>query len=248
MRVLGFILERRTGSPSLLQQAGNFLRQLQRPQQQQQQQLQQQQQQQQQPFFGHAATGRAGMWGGCHSVQQKRQLQQQQQQQQQQQRQQQQQQQRRAGSAAMASAAAAFCFAASNQRRQVKLGDVSDFPEGGVYEVAVNGGKDKVLVSHVGGAFYCTGSSCPHYGAPLVKGPVTEGIPTYPIEVKGQEVVASLPERMQDEGPRQPCCCSRPDTAFEDKTFVIVGGGPAGLAAAEELRALGFKGKKNKRH
>ncbi|CDJ44844.1 pyridine nucleotide-disulphide oxidoreductase domain-containing protein, putative, partial [Eimeria tenella] len=31
--------------------------------------------------------------------------------------------------------------------------------------------------------------------------------------------------------------------AFKDKTFVIVGGGPAASAAVEELRAQGFEGR-----
>ena len=33
--------------------------------------------------------------------------------------------------------------------------------------------KHKVLVAHVDGTFYCTGATCPHYGAPLVKGKPT---------------------------------------------------------------------------
>ncbi|XP_026192506.1 apoptosis-inducing factor 3-like [Cyclospora cayetanensis] len=129
---------------------------------------------------------------------------------------------------ALASAVAAFCF--SSGRSEVPLGDVSDFPEGGIYEVTVNEAKDKVLVAHMDGKFYCTGATCPHYGAPLVKGvatrdhvtcpwhdakfdfktgkciagPVAKDIQSYPVTIKGTTVFASLPPRLEDE--KAPTC------------------------------------------
>ncbi|KAL8273113.1 hypothetical protein Esti_002871 [Eimeria stiedai] len=186
--------------------------------------------------------------------------------------QQQQQQQRRrrisGGPAALAAAGVAFCSVGGSKKREVRLGDVSDFPEGGTYEVAVNEGKDKVLVSHLNGSFYCTAATCPHYGALLAKGvavdehvtcpwhdakfdvktgkclagPVTQSIRTFPVSVKDSAVLANIPETFADE-PLPICCFQRPETAFKDKTFVIVGGGPAAAAAAEELRAQGFQGR-----
>ncbi|KAL8445674.1 hypothetical protein Emed_005438 [Eimeria media] len=230
-------------------------------------------------------------------------------QQQQQQRQQQQQQQQRVlpgGPAALAAAGVAFCSVGGSRKREVRLGDVADFPEGGTYEVAVNEGKDKVLVAHLNGSFYCTAATCPHYGASLAKalaaavaaavaaalagvaaalaavaaaavvaaaaalllsgvavydhltcpwhdakfdvktgkciaGPVTQSIRTFPVSIKDSTLFANLPETFADE-PLPSCCFKRPETAFKDKTFVIVGGGPAAAAAAEELRAQGFQG------
>ncbi|CDI79843.1 pyridine nucleotide-disulphide oxidoreductase domain-containing protein, putative [Eimeria acervulina] len=213
MKLLSLRLQRRIGSHALLQNGGVLLRQLQLQQQQQtqlQQQLQQQQQQQRQPFFRHAVDARAEGWGGCVTFQHQQQqllLRQQQQQQKQQQH-------RKGGSAAMASAAAALCFAATGKRREVKLGDVGDFPEGGVYEVSVNEGVH--TAEHL---------TCPWHDAKFdlktgkcIGGPVTQGIRTYPVEVKGSGLFASLPERLEDEGPSPVCCSHRPDTVSSDSS------------------------------
>lgn len=96
--------------------------------------LQQLQQQQQQRLLGGAAFAAAGVYGR-HRPQQHVQQQVQQQRQQK---------PKAAGHAALVSAMAAFCVS-SGARRETKLGDVSDFPEGGVYEVSVNDGKQRQL-------------------------------------------------------------------------------------------------------
>ncbi|KAL8430496.1 hypothetical protein ACSSS7_005884 [Eimeria intestinalis] len=141
------------------------------------------------------------------------------------------------GRAALAAAGVACWSVGGSNKREVKLGDVADFPEGGMYEVSVNEGKDKVLVSHLNGSFYCTASTCPHYGAPLAKGvavtdhvtcpwhdakfdlktgkclagPVTQPIRTFPVSVKNSAVFADLPETFADE-PLPKCCFERPET------------------------------------
>lgn len=74
----------------------------------------------------------------------------------------------------------------ASRGQEVDLGSVADFVEGETYEVKVfNGkiyvyvlskllvpitGKSSVLLAYVDGEFHCTGASCTHYSAPLVKG------------------------------------------------------------------------------
>ncbi|OEH76992.1 hypothetical protein cyc_07899 [Cyclospora cayetanensis] len=139
---------------------------------------------------------------------------------------------------ALASAVAAFCF--SSGRSEVPLGDVSDFPEGGIYEVTVNEGvatRDHVTCPWHDAKFDFKTGKC-------IAGPVAKDIQSYPVTIKGTTVFASLPPRLEDEkAPSFSCCTPRPETAFHDSTFVVVGGGAAASAAVEELRALGFRGK-----
>ncbi|KFG49117.1 pyridine nucleotide-disulfide oxidoreductase domain-containing protein, partial [Toxoplasma gondii FOU] len=158
--------------------------------------------------------------------------------------------------------------ACAEKRTATDLGAVEDFQRGGLYELAVNGGKDKVLLSRTAdGTFYCTGASCSHYSASLskgvltakrtvtcplhdaefdletgkcVNGPALSAIPTYPVEIKDGRVVAQIP----DEVPvRARGVYAKEKRGQNTETFVLLGGGAAAATAAETLRAEGFDGR-----
>lgn len=169
---------------------------------------------------------------------------------------------------AFGNAPRAVACAEKPKGKAVDLGAVEDFEKGGLYEVAVNGGKDKVLLSRTAdGTFYCTGASCSHYSASLVKGIVTakrtvtcpfhdaefdletgkcvngpalSAIPTYAIEVKNGRVVAQIPDEVTV---RAKGVYAKEKKGKKTETFVLLGGGAAAATAAETLRAEGFDGR-----
>ena len=120
----------------------------------------------------------------------------------------------------------------------------------------------EIVLTRVGGQYYAFGGSCSHYGAPLDEGvltghsvicpwhhacfdirnglrlepPALNDIPHFPVRIEGGNVLVTLPQANEVE-PQ-----GKADNA-EKRTFVIIGGGAAGNAAAEELRRLGFKGR-----
>lgn len=124
--------------------------------------------------------------------------------------------------------------------------------------------EDVILVSKVNGKFYATGNNCSHFGAPLDKGvlfedkvycpwhaatfsvvdglpdagPVFEGIPTFKTFEKNGKLVVVVPKALP--GSKRIDMVTR-DTN-DKRRYVIIGGGPAGLSAAETLRQSGFGG------
>lgn len=119
-----------------------------------------------------------------------------------------------------------------------------------------------VLVARNDDQYYAIGATCSHYGAPLDEGllkgttvmcpwhhacfdirsgtrlepPALNDVPHYAVRVENSEVVITLPNtnEVEPQGKAEP---------HDTRTFVIVGGGSAGNAAAEELRRQGFKGR-----
>jgi apoptosis-inducing factor 3 len=118
-----------------------------------------------------------------------------------------------------------------------------------------------VVMARVEGQYYAFGGTCTHYGAPLHEGvlkghtlmcpwhhacfdirgglrlepPALNDLPHFPVRVEGDQVIVTLPQDNETEpqGKAEP---------GDKGTFVIVGGGSAGNAAAEELRRLGYVG------
>jgi NADPH-dependent 2,4-dienoyl-CoA reductase/sulfur reductase-like enzyme/nitrite reductase/ring-hydroxylating ferredoxin subunit len=119
-----------------------------------------------------------------------------------------------------------------------------------------------VVLARAAGEYYAFGGKCSHYGAPLNEGvlkghtlicpwhhacfdirsgvrlepPALNDIPHYPLQVVDGMVTVTLPNDNQTAPQRS---AGLADT----RTFVIVGGGAAGNAAAEELLRGGFTGK-----
>ncbi|KAK7794502.1 hypothetical protein R5R35_004720 [Gryllus longicercus] len=132
------------------------------------------------------------------------------------------------------------------------------------FEVGDHG---KILVVRQKGQIYAVGNKCTHYGAPLHTGALGDGhvrcpwhgacfnlatgdiedfpgldsLPCFKVEVQkdgGVKVQGSL--SMLKTGRRQKCMATF--DKGDERTFVVVGGGPAAQVCAETLRQDGFKG------
>ncbi|MGB7415757.1 MAG: FAD-dependent oxidoreductase [Thermosynechococcaceae cyanobacterium] len=141
---------------------------------------------------------------------------------------------------------------------------VQDWPEGQMQQVAV--GETEILLAKVNGKFYAVGANCSHYGAPLVQGvlkgdriacpwhhacfkittgdqlepPGLDALPQFEVRVENDAVMVRVPESAQQQ--RTPTMAKhQPET--DARTFVILGAGAAGSAAAEMLRQQGFQGR-----
>lgn len=136
---------------------------------------------------------------------------------------------------------------------------LADLPDGGLHEATVDG--SRILLARTGGTVRAVSAVCPHYKMPLAEGfacggrvrcsyhqstfdlttgdvtapPALSGLTVYPTRVVGGRVLSTLPGT----GPAEP---TRPAGA-DARTFVLLGGGAAGDAAAESLRHHGFAGR-----
>ncbi len=142
-------------------------------------------------------------------------------------------------------------------KKPKKLADLKDIPAGIPQQLHI-GSKEFLVVRDKDTVCTC-GNICPHYGASLSDGllvgseivcpwhgarfnvqtgkvtspPALDDIPSYEVTVEGGEVfVGSVRENET----------IRP-TGRDARTFVIVGSGAAGNAAAETLRKQGFAGR-----
>src|SRR5690606_34961118 len=119
-----------------------------------------------------------------------------------------------------------------------------------------------VLLARVDGQYYATGGKCAHYSAPLHEGvlsghtvmcpwhhacydirsgarlepPALNDLAHYAVRIENGEVLVTLPQDNVT-APQ-----GKADPGVE-QTFVIIGGGAAGSAAAEMLRRAHFAGK-----
>ncbi|XP_014667880.1 PREDICTED: apoptosis-inducing factor 3-like isoform X2 [Priapulus caudatus] len=140
-----------------------------------------------------------------------------------------------------------------------------DLKDGEMKQVEVGDGK--VLLIREDGAFHAIGSKCSHYGAPLVKGalcnsrvrcpwhgacfsiktgdiedfPGLDSVPIHEVIVRGNDVVvkASVDALSKDRRMKTMHKCDSKD----NRTFLIIGGGPSSVTCAETLRQQGFCGK-----
>ena len=129
-----------------------------------------------------------------------------------------------------------------------------------------DGQNDKVLIVRYQKKLYAVGNFCSHFGVPLEggqlfddkvlcpahaagfsvitgeseTGPGRDGLPTFPIVQRDGQNYVQVPK--EDKLPGNvvmPMAKRDPDNK---QHFVIIGGGPAGLNAAETLRQSGFTG------
>jgi NADPH-dependent 2,4-dienoyl-CoA reductase/sulfur reductase-like enzyme/nitrite reductase/ring-hydroxylating ferredoxin subunit len=124
----------------------------------------------------------------------------------------------------------------------------------------------ELVVARIDGALYAVAGRCPHHQAPLADGllhgrrlvcpwhqavfDVTDGevleppaldcLESYPVRVEDGDIVVELPDEPQGMHPPK---THDADRASDDRTFVIIGAGAAGLAAAQELRRIGYRGR-----
>lgn len=138
-----------------------------------------------------------------------------------------------------------------------KVAEEQDLKEG--VPVSAKAGKEEILLVRRGDRIYACGHRCSHYGAPLSEGllsghevtcpwhharfdvttgsmtaaPALDDLPRYPVKVEKDGVYVGQAERAPLPKP----------SGEEDRTFLIVGAGAAGNAAAETLRREGFAGR-----
>lgn len=125
--------------------------------------------------------------------------------------------------------------------------------------VAVTVDENKIMLVRIKGKIYACGNECSHYGAPLTDGllsdhivtcpwhnakfdvtsgkmtsaPALNNLPPYEVKVKNGDVYV-----------RSAGSATIPMPAGRDeRTFLIIGAGASGHAAAEMLRGEGFAGR-----
>src|SRR5919197_890468 len=149
-------------------------------------------------------------------------------------------------------------------QKYVTVAGRGELKDGEMKQVSVNG--TNILLARVGGKGHALGARCPHYGAPLVEGvlsdrrivcpwhhacfnaatgdleepPVLDALPCYELRVENENIIVGLPDEATD---RRTPVMSKRDSSADGRSFVILGGGAAGYAAAQALREDGFQGR-----
>jgi NADPH-dependent 2,4-dienoyl-CoA reductase/sulfur reductase-like enzyme/nitrite reductase/ring-hydroxylating ferredoxin subunit len=148
--------------------------------------------------------------------------------------------------------------------RETIISNINELKDGEMKRVSID--DTDVLLSRINGNFYALGASCTHYGGPLELGilsgerivcpwhhacfnaktgdvlepPAIDSLPQYEIRIEGDDIIIKLPEKVVDRRiPRM----VKHDPQSDDRTFIIIGAGAAGNAAAQGLRENGFKGR-----
>lgn len=148
--------------------------------------------------------------------------------------------------------------------KEIAVTKTHDIGEGEMKSFDVEG--QKVLVIRRKGHFSVFGGLCPHYGADLADGvlsderivcpwhhaayefttgnvlepPSLDSLPTYEWMIKGDDLIVSIPDEAP---PSRVLDMVSYDPSKDARTFVILGAGAAGNAAAQTLREDGFQGR-----
>jgi apoptosis-inducing factor 3 len=148
--------------------------------------------------------------------------------------------------------------------REIDVAGVDELHDGEMKGVEVEG--LKVVVTRLGGNYFAIGGECSHYGGPLAEGvlcneevtcpwhqarylvktgellnpPALDSMARFEVKIAGDRVLVILPaEPTGTRGPE----LARHKPQSDTRTFIIVGGGAAGNAAAQKLRQEGFQGR-----
>ena len=147
---------------------------------------------------------------------------------------------------------------------KTRVANRNDLNDGEMKSVTV--GDREVLLARVEGRYHALHAHCTHYGAPLAEGilngdrvmcpwhhacfsvqtgallepPALDAQPRFEVTEEDGEVFVTVPEDAPEK--RVPDMAS-PNTEEDPRTFVILGTGAAGFAAAEALRREGFQGR-----
>jgi len=149
--------------------------------------------------------------------------------------------------------------------KDIVAANINDLNEGEMksFDIAED---QKILLVKIEGNIHAIGGLCPHYGAPLDEGilsgdrivcpwhhaaydarsgnlkepPSLDALAHFEVRIDGEDVIVRVPEPF--EGSRGPHM-TKFDPEADKRTFVIIGTGAAGNAAAQTLREDGFKGR-----
>ncbi|PIE31510.1 NAD(FAD)-dependent dehydrogenase [candidate division KSB3 bacterium] len=147
----------------------------------------------------------------------------------------------------------------------VIVAKVSDIQAGEMKQISVEGG-EILLVKTSNGTISALGAHCTHYDAELANGvlvedtivcpwhqacfcaktgdlkhpPALDSLPSYEVEIRGEDIVVKLPEKLKRRRVSEKVSY---DPERDSRTFVILGAGAAGNAAAQTLREDGFRGR-----
>ena len=148
--------------------------------------------------------------------------------------------------------------------REYTVGHTQDLKDGQMKQVEAGG--QQVLLIRLEGSYRAFGATCPHQGAPLAEGVLHEGhircpwhqslfdaqsgemiappsldsLPRFDARVAGQELRVRLPSPASEA--REPAMVG-PDPKTDERVFIILGAGAAGVVAGQSLRQLGFRGR-----
>jgi NADPH-dependent 2,4-dienoyl-CoA reductase/sulfur reductase-like enzyme/nitrite reductase/ring-hydroxylating ferredoxin subunit len=149
-------------------------------------------------------------------------------------------------------------------QREYAVAKTGDLADGEMRQVEA--GETAVLLVRVAGEYHALGATCTHFGAKLADGvlsgdrlvcpwhkacfrvpdgrvqepPALNDLPRFALRVDGDTILVTVPDDAPKE--RVPAMAT-PDPTADPRTFVIVGAGAAGNAAAEALRQVGYRGR-----
>jgi apoptosis-inducing factor 3 len=148
--------------------------------------------------------------------------------------------------------------------KEIVVARSDELQDGTMKQIAVEGGE--ILLVKSKGVISAIGAYCTHYNSRLVNGvlsgdtivcpshqacfcarsgdlkepPALNALPNYEVILRDGDVVIKLPEKLAKS--RIPEMVA-PDPARDSRTFVLLGAGAAGNAAAQSLRQAGFLGR-----
>lgn len=148
--------------------------------------------------------------------------------------------------------------------KEIAVAKITDLQNGQMQQLEVEG--TQILLSKIDDCFYATGAFCTHYGAPLAKGticgekiicpwhnacfnaiagqqlepPGLDSLSTFATRVEGEEVLVKLPQEISQQRTLE---MANHIADSDERTFVILGAGAAGMHAVEALRQQGFQGR-----
>jgi NADPH-dependent 2,4-dienoyl-CoA reductase/sulfur reductase-like enzyme/nitrite reductase/ring-hydroxylating ferredoxin subunit len=148
--------------------------------------------------------------------------------------------------------------------KKFPVAHIDDLQDGDMKQVEVGG--LKILLTRLDGTFFAMGGECSHYGGPLAEGvlsgmhvtcpwhqarfhiktgelaspPALDSMARFETTVERDQVLVILPESAT--GTIPPAMVKR-DAKADSRTFVILGGGAAGNAAAQKLRQVAYQGR-----